>query len=62
MQYSSSKYSSCTEEACIIVLCNSKTSQCCSYVHTYIKYIYMLNKNTLGVKKVRGQSEATMVI
>ena len=22
----------------------------------------MLNKNTLGVKKVRGQSEATMVI
>ena len=24
--------------------------------------IYMLNKNTLGVKKVRGQSEATMVI
>ena len=22
-------------------------------------YIYMLNKNTLGVKKVRGQSEAT---
>ena len=23
---------------------------------------YMLNKNTLGVKKVRGQSEATMVI
>ena len=25
-------------------------------------YIYMLNKNTLGVKKVRGQSEATMVI
>ena len=25
-------------------------------------YIHMLNKNTLGVKKVRGQSEATMVI
>ena len=24
--------------------------------------IDMLNKNTLGVKKVRGQSEATMVI
>ena len=24
--------------------------------------IIMLNKNTLGVKKVRGQSEATMVI
>ena len=23
---------------------------------------YMLNKNILGVKKVRGQSEATMVI
>ena len=29
-------------------------------VHTYVHY--MLNKNTLGVKKVRGQSEATMVI
>ena len=25
----------------------------------YIIYIYMLNKNTLGVKKVQGQSEAT---
>ena len=31
------------------------------YVYTCI-YIYMLNKNTLSVKKVRGQSEATMVI
>ena len=29
---------------------------------TYIIVIIMLNKNTLGVKKVRGQSEATMVI
>ena len=26
------------------------------YVCMYV-YIYMLNKNTLGVKKVRGQSE-----
>ena len=25
-------------------------------------YIYMLNKNTLGVKKVRGQSEAALQI
>ena len=31
-----------------------------SYVATYVHI--MLNKNTLGVKKVRGQSEATMVI
>ena len=30
------------------------------YVCTYIcMYVCMLNKNTLGVKKVRGQSEAT---
>ena len=28
----------------------------------YIFVYFMLNKNTLGVKKVRGQSEATMVI
>ena len=28
----------------------------------YIVEDNMLNKNTLGVKKVRGQSEATMVI
>ena len=28
----------------------------------YICIYAMLNKNTLGVKKVRGQSEATMVI
>ena len=25
-------------------------------------YIFMLNKNTLGVKKVRGQSEAALQI
>ena len=31
----------------------------CMYIRMYI---CMLNKNTLGVKKVRGQSEATMVI
>ena len=31
-----------------------------SYVN--IQLSFMLNKNTLGVKKVRGQSEATMVI
>ena len=30
--------------------------------HTLAGYVVMLNKNTLGVKKVRGQSEATMVI
>ena len=28
----------------------------------YIFVYFMLNKNTLGVKKVRGQSEATMII
>ena len=27
-----------------------------------IAVIYMLNKNSLAVKKVRGQSEATMAI
>ena len=28
----------------------------------HVTVMIMLNKNTLGVKKVRGQSEATMVI
>ena len=41
------------------------------YVYCIIIYVHvvlliadnrMLNKNTLGVKKVQGQSEATMVI
>ena len=37
-------------------------------LHMYVScvysvlYIYMLNKNSLAVKKVRGQSEATMAI
>ena len=31
----------------------------CMYVLYVCMYICMLNKNTLGVKKVRGQSEAT---
>ena len=34
-------------------------SVCVVYIRVYTD---MLNKNTLGVKKVRGQSEATMVI
>ena len=29
---------------------------------SYVRVNEMLNKNTLGVKKVRGQSEATMII
>ena len=40
-----------------------------SDLHTFLQIqlqafavVVMLNKNTLGVKKVRGQSEATMVI
>ena len=54
---------------------NTQTDQLDMYVHTHyvvwpakskIKsdwvnpYIQMLNKNTLGVKKVRGQSEAAL--
>ena len=31
-------------------------------VQHYFQVDNMLNKNTLGVKKVRGQSEVTMVI
>ena len=32
------------------------------YYYITLSVYDMLNKNTLGVKKVRGQSEATMVI
>ena len=32
------------------------------FLESLTKSSDMLNKNTLGVKKVRGQSEATMVI
>ena len=39
---------------------------CVYYGHTHLTcivlYISMLNKNTLGVKKVRGQSEAALEI
>ena len=34
----------------------------CLHGETHDRVICMLNKNTLGVKIVRGQSEATMVI
>ena len=37
-----------------------------AYKHSYTTEVtqvrYMLNKNSLAVKKVRGQSEATMAI
>ena len=33
---------------------------CTCYLHFLFVYICMLNKNTLGVKKVRGQSEAAL--
>ena len=31
-----------------------------NWLHAKISVLYMLNKNTLGVKKVRGQSEAAL--
>ena len=36
-------------------VCTYVCMHVCMYVHTYV---CMLNKNTMGVKKVRGQSEA----
>ena len=50
------KYIQCT---------NIRTLRVCMDVRTKVGLLFvntMLNKNTLGVKKVRGQSEATMVI
>ena len=47
----------------ICIYCCYVYMNMCAFVHvTTGMYIGMLNKNTLGVKKVRGQSEATMVI
>ena len=41
---------------------SSATTYLVVMVLAHLTVLYMLNKNTLGVKKVRGQSEATMVI
>ena len=41
---------------------DQQISQECRKNHHSIVSIYILNKNTLGVKKVRGQSEAALQI
>ena len=42
----------------ICAVCSECVHVCMQYVYACV--IYMLNKNTLGVKKVRGQSEAAL--
>ena len=39
-----------------------KDYQYCTYIYVYYvcMYVCMLNINTLGIKKVRGQSEAAL--